>query len=92
MLEKALQDLGWAMPVPSADKSLLRDHWPLHAHLGAELLSASALITLLKKIHANNRPMAKRGHHQECAWLVPELVLTKGSGLGYIFRHDTLKS
>lgn len=49
MLEKALQDLGWAMPVPSADKSLLRDHWPLHAHLGAELLSASALITLLKK-------------------------------------------
>lgn len=92
MLEKALQNLGWAMPVPSADKSLLRDLWPPHAHLGAEPLSASTLITLLKKIHANNRPMAKRVHHQECAWLVPELVLTKGSGLGYLFRPDTVKS
>lgn len=82
----------WAGQCQFPQQSLLRDHWPLCAHLGAEHLSASALTTLLEKIHASNRPMAKIGHHQECAWLAPEPVLTKGSGLGYIFRHGTVKS
>lgn len=44
------------------------------------------------KTHASNRPMAETGQHQECAWLAPEPVLTKGSNLGYVFRHDTVKS
>lgn len=82
----------WAGQCQFPQQSLLRDHWPLCAHLGVEHLSASALTTLLEKIRASNRPMAKRGHHQECAWLAPEPVLTKGSGLGYVFRHDTVKS
>lgn len=82
MLEKALKYLGWAVPIPSAE--FAKDHWPLCAHLGTEHLSASALTTILEKIHTSNRPMAKREHHQECAWLAPESVLTKGSGLGYI--------
>lgn len=82
----------WAGQCQFPQQSLLRDHWLLCAHLGVEHLSASAFTTLLEKICASNRPMAKRGHHQECAWLAPEPVLTKGFGLGCIFRHDTVKS
>lgn len=54
VLEKAQQVLSQAMPVLPGDGSFLRNHWLSHTHLGAQPLSASALMILFKEIHTNN--------------------------------------